>query len=417
MGFCDYDANPDLNVSISGVNIGEGCPPSGINNAIRQIMADAKAEDGAVVHKTGAETVSGAKGFMEKISVYGGVELYPAGGMGANGGYIDFHYAGTTSDYTERIIGQNGELAIKGGGLVVSGSASAETLVVDKVNSASIVEVRGTYSSGATVGGYDMQLRANTNGNRGLYDPQGGAWAVRVDSGGSAYYAGGQVNGGLTVTSGLTVSGGIQMPELNTNIPAEDSANHSKFLRGDGKWRDVEYAASAGAAGSAGTITSTLPVSKGGTGKTGFSNTNGVLTAASTSAGDLSAVATANGALYATSAGAVCKFGTLPIAQGGTGMTGIAITGNSIKLPGGLILKWGTVSAKNTGTSVTFNTTYPFTAAPKVFVTWHPESAPSEMYVTAAFNVTTTGFTAYSFKPTGTGTSATGNCYWFAIGK
>lgn len=43
----DYSTDPDLNVQISGINIAEGCPPSGINNAIRQLMADVKVESEA----------------------------------------------------------------------------------------------------------------------------------------------------------------------------------------------------------------------------------------------------------------------------------------------------------------------------------------------------------------------------------
>lgn len=35
----EWDTNPDLNTDIAGVNIAEGCPPSGINDAIRRIMA------------------------------------------------------------------------------------------------------------------------------------------------------------------------------------------------------------------------------------------------------------------------------------------------------------------------------------------------------------------------------------------
>lgn len=40
----DYNTDPDFNTTISGINIAEGCAPSGINNAIRQLMADVKAE-------------------------------------------------------------------------------------------------------------------------------------------------------------------------------------------------------------------------------------------------------------------------------------------------------------------------------------------------------------------------------------
>ena len=47
MGVKDYDLNPDNNTQINGINIAEGCPPSGINNAIRQMMADVKADSDA----------------------------------------------------------------------------------------------------------------------------------------------------------------------------------------------------------------------------------------------------------------------------------------------------------------------------------------------------------------------------------
>ena len=40
MSIKDYNINPDLNTSISGINIAEQCFASNINNAIRQLMAD-----------------------------------------------------------------------------------------------------------------------------------------------------------------------------------------------------------------------------------------------------------------------------------------------------------------------------------------------------------------------------------------
>lgn len=62
----------------------------------------------------------------------------------------------------------------------------------------------------------------------------------------------------------------------------------------------------------------TLGVARGGTGKATHTS-NAVLTGNGTSA--VNNVATASGALYATSANGAAKFGTLPIAQGGTGAT------------------------------------------------------------------------------------------------
>lgn len=38
----EWDSNPANNTDVGGVNIGEGCPPSNINNAIRMTMAQIK---------------------------------------------------------------------------------------------------------------------------------------------------------------------------------------------------------------------------------------------------------------------------------------------------------------------------------------------------------------------------------------
>ena len=67
-----------------------------------------------------------------------------------------------------------------------------------------------------------------------------------------------------------------------------------------------------------GNTSGAVPVANGGTGRTTHTS-NSVLTGNGTS--KLHNVASANGALYATSANGAPKFGTLPIAQGGTGAT------------------------------------------------------------------------------------------------
>ena len=40
MAISNYNTNPNLNTTISGLNIAENCPPGNINDAIRQMMAD-----------------------------------------------------------------------------------------------------------------------------------------------------------------------------------------------------------------------------------------------------------------------------------------------------------------------------------------------------------------------------------------
>lgn len=50
MSVQDYSTTPSSNTTIAGINIGEGCAPANLNNAIRQLMADlATWSDGLVV--------------------------------------------------------------------------------------------------------------------------------------------------------------------------------------------------------------------------------------------------------------------------------------------------------------------------------------------------------------------------------
>lgn len=66
-----------------------------------------------VVHRTGAEGISGVKTFNDSTNFKAGLELRPAD-TATNGGYIDFHYAGSSADYTSRIIeSARGKLSLK----------------------------------------------------------------------------------------------------------------------------------------------------------------------------------------------------------------------------------------------------------------------------------------------------------------
>jgi hypothetical protein len=69
--------------------------------------------------------------------------------------------------------------------------------------------------------------------------------------------------------------------------------------------------------------TGTLPLTRGGTGAA-LSKTNNAIVRFSGSSNQFSKTATANGAMYATATNGAPKFGTLPIAQGGTGATDAA---------------------------------------------------------------------------------------------
>ena len=82
MAVSDYNTNPDLNTAISGINIAEGCPPSGINNAIRQLMADVKADSEAQTAAL-SQTMTGAT-----ASTAGTAGLVPAPDAGNEGRFL-----------------------------------------------------------------------------------------------------------------------------------------------------------------------------------------------------------------------------------------------------------------------------------------------------------------------------------------
>lgn len=61
MSFADYSTTPGSNASIAGTNVAENCSPSGLNNAIRQLMADGKglANTVAAINLSGYATLAG----------------------------------------------------------------------------------------------------------------------------------------------------------------------------------------------------------------------------------------------------------------------------------------------------------------------------------------------------------------------
>ena len=85
MAFTDYDLSAANNTSIAGIDIGENCPRANINNALRQIMADAKAftAGGTALTVTRGTLVSNAE-TTEVLEI-----LAPTGAQTESGGTSD----------------------------------------------------------------------------------------------------------------------------------------------------------------------------------------------------------------------------------------------------------------------------------------------------------------------------------------
>jgi hypothetical protein len=119
-----------------------------------------------LVHKTDTEIISGSKTFAEDVNIgstvlrsSGGLELVPDTGS-SQGGYIDFHYAGTTGDYTSRIIESgNGALTLSAKNVYAptpsssdSSTRVATTAFVNSIVSSSVSNIGGVYLTGDKLG-------------------------------------------------------------------------------------------------------------------------------------------------------------------------------------------------------------------------------------------------------------------------
>ena len=141
----EFDVNPDNNTDINNINIAEGCAPSGINNAIRQLMSDLKEFqtgaggdpfNGAVNGTVGATTPS--TGAFTTLSA--------SGTFAANGG-------ATLGDASGDALTINSSAVSIPNGL----NFDSNTLVIDSTNNWVFV---GKTASG--VGTDGVQLRAGS---------------------------------------------------------------------------------------------------------------------------------------------------------------------------------------------------------------------------------------------------------------
>ena len=219
----DYNVDPDLNTTISGINIAEGCAPSGINDAIRQLMADVKEESEAQ-----AEAVAGAESsaseqltaldstlrelIAQEVAKYlprSGGEMTGAlnfsgtdclfrttqdsymlvsGGVGWGDAYLQLcgkNYGGVAYLASATIDGGRTLLAVKPGGAV-------------EINDSPVLTAAG----GLLMNGSNVV--AGTFNDSGFTLPAGGTWAYSLarDEDTTNMGVAGIVAGGTTITTG-----------------------------------------------------------------------------------------------------------------------------------------------------------------------------------------------------------------------
>jgi hypothetical protein len=138
----EFDSTPANNTDIDGINIAEGCAPSGINNAIRELMSQLKDQQtgaggdnftvggnlvvtGTSVH-TGATTFTGAVVMSTALPVAsGGTGASTAGNARTN---LSAASSGANSDITS-ITGLTTALTVAQGGTGAATHTSKGVLI------------------------------------------------------------------------------------------------------------------------------------------------------------------------------------------------------------------------------------------------------------------------------------------------
>lgn len=87
----EFSSTPSDNTDIDGINIAEGCAPSGINNAIRELMSQLKDQQtgasGDNFTVGGNLSVTGTSSFTGNATFSGSVQTTSGGGLSPAGFY------------------------------------------------------------------------------------------------------------------------------------------------------------------------------------------------------------------------------------------------------------------------------------------------------------------------------------------
>jgi hypothetical protein len=219
----EYSATAANNTDIGGINIAEGCAPSGINNAIRELMAQLKDQqvgtDGDNFTVGGAFTCTGAAVFSSTVALGGSAT---ATTQSATDDSTKLATTAFVRDIipTGVIVMWSGSIAsIPSGWLICDGSNSTPDL-----RNRFIVGAGSTYSVAGTGGSADAIVVSHTHtatvtdpghAHTFVYEPglaQGGSGRNGV--GGTTPFATNSQVTGISVSNSTTGSSGT-----NANLP------------------------------------------------------------------------------------------------------------------------------------------------------------------------------------------------------
>lgn len=222
----EFSATPSDNTDIDGINIAEGCAPSGINNAIRELMSQLKDQQtgasgdsftvGGNLSVTGTSTFTGNATFSGSVQTTSGGGLSPAGSILIWGGAVNSPPTGylvCDGSAVSRDTYANLFAAI--GTTHGSGNGST-TFNLPDLRDRFVVGASGTKSVASTGGSADAIVVAHTHtatsavtdsGHRHSYTSGAGAHNAGYDGAiASASTGPNATTYSSTVTTGITVA-------------------------------------------------------------------------------------------------------------------------------------------------------------------------------------------------------------------
>jgi len=136
----EYDSTAANNTDIDGVNLAEGCPPSGINNAIRESMAHLKdfqtGASGDSLTVGGTLTASGNANFTGEIQLNGSA--------GTSGQFLTSQGSGSDPTWTTLTAFSSGMLMMWSTGTAPTGWLLCNGSAVSRTTYATLFGVIGT---------------------------------------------------------------------------------------------------------------------------------------------------------------------------------------------------------------------------------------------------------------------------------
>ena len=180
----EFDSTPANNTDIDSINIAEGCAPSGINNAIRELMSQLKDQQtgasgdnftvGGNLSVTGTSTFTGATTFTAAVVMSTALPVASGGTGATSSAAAPFAIKGANSDITS-ITGLTTALTVAQGGTgaathtskgVLIGNGTSAVTTVSPSTSGNVLTSDGTSWTSAA-GAYaltSMTAQASTSG-------------------------------------------------------------------------------------------------------------------------------------------------------------------------------------------------------------------------------------------------------------